>query len=239
MNDLQLHNPLRKGDKNGQVKLVQEWLSLHNEGVAIDGDFGSATETAVKEFQAKVRLPETGVVDSSTFKQLIAPMTKTLVEIPIDGRSLGELVLAYAQQHLKQHPREIGGQNCGPWVRLYMDGNEGQAWAWCAGFTCFCLKQACDTLKQKLPITHSFSCDELAAFAKAKGRLVGKNAIGPGSFFLVRRTSTDWTHTGIVVSLGDETFKTIEGNTNDNSSREGYEVCGRTRSYAKIDFIRI
>ncbi len=238
MRDQQLQKPLRRGDKQGQVKLVQEWLSLHGEHVAIDGDFGPATEAAVKDFQAKSKVEVTGVVDADTFGRLVAPMTAALATIPANGRSLGELVVAYARQHLAQHPREVGGQNRGPWVRLYMDGNEGQQWAWCAGFACFCLQQACDA-PGALPIPPSFSCDSLAASAKAKGKFVSRDKAGPGSFFLVRNTPTDWIHTGIVVSTSDETFKTIEGNTNDDGSREGYEVCARTRGYNKMDFIDI
>ena len=240
MSDQQLQKPLQKGDKQGQVKLVQEWLSLHGEKVAVDGDFGAATEVAVKDFQAKAGVGVTGVVDAGTFGRLVAPMTAALAAIPANGRSLGDLVVAYARQHLAQHPLEVGGQNRGPWVRLYMKGDEGQPFPWCAGFTCFCLKQACDTLREALPITPSFSCDELAASAKAKSRFVGRDNAGPGSFFLVRNTPTDWTHTGIVVSANGETFKTIEGNTNDDGSREGFEVCARTRGFSnKMDFIRI
>ena len=239
MSDLQLQKPLRRGDKQGQVKLVQEWLCLHGEHVVIDGDFGPATEAAVKDFQAKSGVGVTGIVDASIFAQLVRPMTAALAAIPARGRSLGELVVTYAQQHLAQHPLEVGGQNRGPWVRLYMDGNEGQPWAWCAGFAGFCLKRACDTLGEGLPIVPSFSCDSLAASAKAKGKFVGRDKAGPGSFFLVRNTPTDWTHTGIVVSVGGETFKSIEGNTNDDGSREGYEVCARTRGYSNMDFIKI
>lgn len=239
MIDLELQKPLQRGDEQGQVKLVQEWLSLRGEHVAIDGEFGAATEAAVKDFQRKSGLGVTGIIDAGTFGRLVAPMKAALAAIPANGSSLGELVVAYARQHLAQHPREIGGQNRGPWVRLYMKGNEGQPWAWCAGFACFSLKQACDTLGEALPITPSDSCDALAASAKTKGRFAGRDKAGAGSFFLVRNTPTDWTHTGIVVSASGETFKTIEGNTNDDGSREGYEVCARTRGYNKMDFIKI
>jgi hypothetical protein len=65
-----------------------------------------------------------------------------------------------------------------------------------------------------------------------------KAEIRPGSLFLNRRTSTDWDHTGIVVkSVGEEVFLTIEGNTNDDGSREGYQVCQRVRGYEEKDFI--
>jgi hypothetical protein len=172
-------------------------------------------------------------------------MQAALAPISPPGKSLGDLVVAYARQHLKQHPQEIGGQNCGPWVRLYMKGNEGPAWPWCAGFVCFCLKQACDSLGVKMPIVPSFSCDSLAASAKERNRflkeptLADRTKITPGSFFLNRRTPTDWIHTGIVVRTEAEVVQTTEGNTNDEGSREGFEVCARTRGYKSMDFILI
>lgn len=239
MSDLKLTKPLQKGDKKGQVKLIQEWLYLRDEKVVIDNDFGSATESAVRDFQAKSKLPVTGIVDQATFDALISPMTTALAPLPANGKSLGELVVAYARQHLAQHPQEVSGQNAGPWVRLYMAGNEGEQWAWCAGFACFCLKQACDTLNRPLPFKSTFSCDSLAAFAKEKGLFVGIDSISPGSFFLVRRTDTDWTHTGIVTEINGDLIKTIEGNTNDEGSREGFEVCARTRGIKKMDFVKI
>lgn len=46
-------------------------------------------------------------------------------------------------------------------------------------------------------------------------------------------------HTGIVESVDGEKIKTIEGNTNDTGSREGFEVCRRTRKISScIGFIR-
>ena len=71
--DLQLLKPLRRGDKQGQVKLVQEWLCLNGDHVSVDGDFGPATESAVKDFQKKIGgYVATGVVDNATFERLVA-----------------------------------------------------------------------------------------------------------------------------------------------------------------------
>ena len=53
----------------------------------------------------------------------------------------------------------------------------------------------------------------------------------------MRKTPTDWTHTGIVAEIHPEFFRTIEGNTNDDGVREGYEVCTLTRSYTSKDFV--
>ena len=47
-------------------------------------------------------------------------------------------------------------------------------------------------------------------------------------------------HTGIVERIDGDTLYTIEGNTNDEGSREGYEVCRRTRKASKcVGFIHI
>ena len=73
----------------------------------------------------------------------------------------------------------------------------------------------------------------------AAGMGVGPSQLGPGSVFLVRRTPLDWVHTGIIVAASPESFQTIEGNTNDTGSREGYEVCARVRGYAGKDFVLI
>lgn len=245
MGDLVLEKNLKKGSKGKQVKIVQEWLCLHDFNIAIDGDFGPASEHAVKEFQKKAGLLSDGIVGQQTFSVLIKPMTDAVEIIPANGKSLSQMVVAYSKKHLKEHPREIGGQNCGPWVRLYMNGNEGNSWPWCAGFASFILKQACESLNVPLPITTSFSCDTLAANAREKEIFLSENQaadrkqIKPGALFLNRRTSTDWVHTGIVIKAEDEIFHTIEGNTNDEGSREGYEVCQRIRGYKQKDFILI
>jgi hypothetical protein len=242
MSEWDYSGDVKRGDKTAKAKLVQEWLCLQGVGVAIDKDFGPATEAGVKAYQAKRKLPVSGVVDKATFDALVAPMVAAMKPIAAGGKSLGELVVAYAQQHLAQLPREIGGENMGPWVRLYT-GREGKAWAWCAGFTCTCLKQACATLGAPMPFPFTLSCDVLAMNGKSRKRFLpqptpsDRGKAVPGSFFLVRKTSTDWTHTGIVVGHDGNTFRAIEGNTNDSGSREGYEVCARVRGYDKKDFV--
>jgi hypothetical protein len=244
MRDLVFSKEYGKRGKGKKVKLIQEWLCLHGIHLAIDGEFGPATENAVKAFQKKKELTQDGIVGKKTFAALIKPMTDALSPIDGNGKLPGSLVVAYAKQHLRQHPLEIGGQNKGPWVRLYMDGNEGPSWPWCAGFACFILKQAYKTLGLSLSLTPSFSCDSLAASAKSAnlfltGKAAATSRITPGSLFLSRRTSTDWVHTGIVLKAEADFFHAIEGNTNDEGSREGYQVCERIRGYKDKDFILI
>jgi hypothetical protein len=240
---------VKKGNKGDNVKRVQEWLSLRGFGTAIDRDFGPATEHCVKNFQEANHLRVTGIVDQATYDSLISPLKQALKIIPVTpDDKLPNLVLKYAQQHLAQHPLEIGGQNRGPWVRIYLDGNEGTPWAWCAGFVTFILKQACLTLNRPMPIVGSFRCNELAQQAKDKNLFVRSNDItngtvswqtlNPCSIFLVRKDS-HWSHTGFACQPNGDSFATIEGNTNDDGNAEGYEACIRTRSLSQKDFIRI
>lgn len=241
--DLILDREYKRGTDGKKTRLIQEWLILHGFRIVLDGEYGPATEHAVKQFQATNSLPVTGVVDNKTFTLLIQPLTRAMAPIQVvrGVTTFSGLIAAYAIQHLEQHPREVGGQNRGPWVRYYMDGNEGTEWAWCAGFACTVMKQACATLEIPLPIEPDVSCDVLAARAKKAGLFIPEKEAGgkvrPGSFFLVRKSETDWTHVGIVMQAQEEVFSTAEGNSNDEGSREGHEVCELSRGYEGKDFI--
>lgn len=245
MKDLILDRNHKRGDSGEKVRLIQEWLCLHGISIPVDGEYGPATELAVKQFQRKMSQPVDGAVNNNTFTMLIRPLTRAMARIEaVKGHTtLGSLIVAYAMQHLQQSPREVGGQNMGPWVRYYTGGLQGKDYPWCAAFACTVLRQACDTLGIPMPVPDTLSCDVLAFEAKKAGLFVpeaeARGKIGSGSFFLVRRTDSDWTHVGIVVhaQADADAFSTIEGNTNDSGDREGYEVCERARGYEKKDFI--
>lgn len=240
--EVELRTPLQRGNRGMAVRRLQEWLNLRGFGLVVDSDFGPVTAHAVGLFQASARLPVTGQLDQTTSVELVAPMVRVL-QRPRRGRaSLGAMIVDCGMRHLRKRPMETGGQNRGPWVRLYMKGNEGGDWPWCAGFVSFLLEQARQKLGLPMPIAGSFSCDSLAAQAKEAGLFVAERdvipgTIPPGALFLVRRTATDWTHAGVVSSSLPNVFATIEGNTNDEGSREGFEVCARSRGYADKDFI--
>ncbi len=251
-NELNKGNKLiKRGERGKRVKRVQEWLRYHECRTSIDEDFGPATVACVEAFQKKAKLKETGKVDAETWEALINPMRLSL-QIPKNLKRLSpaQVVRKVAQQHLKHHPIEIGGDNKGPWVRLCCEGNDGRAWAWCAGFVSLIMNQAYFYLEKKAPIKGSVSCDTLAAQAKAAGLFVPESDITSGrveweSFggcciFLKRRTSTDWVHAGFALnaegSLKETVFNTIEGNTNDEGSREGFEACMRKRGVGKGDY---
>ena len=246
--ELDFTAPVGQGARGKAARFVQEWLTLNRSAVAIDGHFGPATRAAVAGFQQRNLIRASGAVDASTHDALTAPMRRALA-IPHDlPDDFGAAAVTLARQHLTEHPREAGGPNSGPWVRLYMDGHQGVDWPWCAGFVSLILRQTAAAQGCSLPFPRTYSCDILATNGQCRGLFVsGRNiakdnrphVLQPGTVFLCRRVPGDWVHTGFVTEAGPDSFGTIEGNTNDGGSREGIEVLDRTRGYAKMDFVRL
>lgn len=233
------------------IRKIQSWLNLFSiqnphSGTAtgIDGDFGPATERAVKNFQRIKGLSMTGVVDQAVFDVLCANMTDAF-EKPLTSTNLRDLVIEVAQNHLDNHPYELtieGQSNSGPWVRSYMDGNDGSPWFWCMGFVQAVVDQAAAAMgknfKSLMPPT--YSCDTVGTTGLQKNILTRYNKLRKdtsliklGDIFLVQRSKYDWTHTGIITAVHDEVIETIEGNTNFQGSRNGVAVMKRTRNLMK------
>jgi len=245
----------RINSKGMAVQRIQEWLRFHNFDTVIDADFGPATRQCVKDFQKSRGMNPSGIVNRATWEELVEPMINALESPKIEkNETVGSTIINVATQHLEQGALEIGGDNRGPWVRLYCGGNDGSEWPWCAGFVTLVFQQAYFYRKEKPPITGSVSCDTLAHQATMqdlfiKGDDVKKSKIdwksfGHGCLFLLRKTEGDWIHTGIAFDGAGKSeelvFTTIEGNTNEGGSRNGFKAARRTRSLSKrnYDFIR-
>lgn len=89
---------LKKGDKGENVKILQKALG----GLTVDGDFGTKTEAAVKEFQKSKGLTVDGLVGNATQKALgisfkdesVNDMACNITKIPIT-------------RHITKHNRTI------------------------------------------------------------------------------------------------------------------------------------
>lgn len=247
---------IKQGVKGEFSLRIQEWLHYHEFSTAIDADYGPATATQVRAFQAYHGINSTGTVNRATWDLLVKPMNDALS--PPDASqsdSTATTVAQVAEQHLKQTPIEIGGANRGPWVRLYCGGNDGEQWAWCAGFVSLILQQSCFYLGVRPPFEGSVSCDILKTQADhveqfVKGIDVSKHkeslpADNEAAIFLRRKSKNDWDHTGFIIGsqrVGkDIVLHTIEGNTNNAGSREGIKAMRRTRTLSarggKYDFV--
>ncbi len=239
-------------------RYVQEYLCLLSASIACDGDFGPASEAALKAWRDKAYLAivPTGPVsnveieimrrqcgltkaENPTDADLITVMATTSpnVQACVSPQGFAAHVSDLAELHLTLRPREVGPDNYGPWVRLYMNGTEGLPW--CGGFVQTIWKQAAKLSGQPMPIPLDWGCTNIAHQAIGAGILrrgedLGDKDIPAGSLFLRRKKDEKgvvipgaWEHTGVVVKddRGANVVHTIEGNTNDSGSRNGYEVC--------------
>lgn len=255
---LHVDQTLRRGRRSDTVQLIQEWLCLNDCDVMLDGKYGSATEQAVRDFQGATGvLPTTGEVDAQTFAMLTRPMAEALRPIdPPEGATLGQMVAAYALQHLRSRAREIGGRNRGPWVRLYLHGDQRPrdpqlapaAESWSASFVSTVLAQATDAMGVAPPLEYHASAARMAEEARRRQLFVnGEQArrnprsVPTGSILLLRHEGRRdaWHHAGIVTQALDRFVRTIEGNTAYNISEppSGNEVTRQMRSYGNLDFI--
>lgn len=246
---------LKKGSgatkaEKAAVRRVQEWLNIHDKVTSIDEGFGSSTETQLKSFQISNGRPPTGELDAETWALLTAPMRRALAAADHGAApTLESAVIDVAQRHIAERPVEIGGNNMGPWVRLYMRGLQGEPQKWCAGFVCLLVAQAARDLGIAMPFKRQVGVDALVADAKSSGRFIKEGEVGdpmarksrilPGTLFVVRRTKTDWTHVGIVLALKSTTFDTLEGNTGGDGGTDGANARQGNRGFAGKDFIRL
>jgi peptidoglycan hydrolase-like protein with peptidoglycan-binding domain len=63
---------LSKGANNAAVKAVQTLLNAHGNTLTVDGDFGSATDTAIRSFQTAQHITVDGVVGPQTWQHLLS-----------------------------------------------------------------------------------------------------------------------------------------------------------------------
>lgn len=254
---LQLDATLRRGDRGAFVTRVQEWLCFHQFNVGIDGVFGAATEQGLADFQAASGVAVTGQADPATFALLTRPMAEALRPVvAAAGATLGQTIAACALQHLLPHPVEIGGQNRGPWVRLYLRGLERpkdpklpQGFdAWCAGFATSIIDQAATAMLTPAPLGYHTNVNLLAKAAQSEKRFLRGDKVEPeqipsGSLMLIRKGGRrdEWHHTGVVVQALAEVVRTIEGNSANSADENpsGHEVCRQLRPYGNLDFIVI
>lgn len=138
------------------------------------------------------------------------------------------LEVAQSQVGVQEHPK---GSNKGEQVEKYLSavGLPG-GYSWCMAFVQWCFKEA----SIKFPFV---SAGVLSVWAHT----LSYHTLNPkpGDVFIME-FAHGLGHTGIVESIEGDFIHTIEGNTNDDGSREGYEVARRKRNKSSIlGYIRI
>lgn len=137
------------------------------------------------------------------------------------------LEIAVTQIGQEEVPR---GSNWGSPVKEYL-ASVGIKFAasWCMAFMYWCFKEASTQLN--VPNTAIKTGGVLLAWNKGKQYRVTDPQIGD---VFIMDFGNGLGHTGIIEGIDGDTLHTIEGNSNDTGSREGFEVCRKTRIKSKI-----
>lgn len=157
---------------------------------------------------------------------------------PYELLPLQQAALLVALDELAEGVREET-PNDSPAIRQYLqEANIAEPAPWCAAFVNWCAKQAA----VKKGVESPLEAVELEAYVpsyrqhgEAQGWVVPASEVAPGDLFLLyHRTKGRYAHIGFVHrppsgSTG-RTYKTVEGNTNEEGLREGVAVMARQRT---------
>lgn len=225
---------LKKGDRGTQVRDVQRLLNTRGYPVDIDSQFGPATYKATRAFQSQ-NLDQHGqplVVDGSvgplTWWSLSHPKPDVQPVSAVDytrlsarslgGSKIGRRALTAAIAELKEGAGEVGGNNCGPWVKKYLNParlDEGNSW--CASFVSWCYLQSSGGQQDQMPFAYCPGARALLKEFRAKGWAQEPQSgyqPTPGDIVVWWRVQlAGWQgHVGLVHQVKDGMLYTIEGN---------------------------
>ena len=156
---------------------------------------------------------------------MIDPAKETLQQLSFADRFIS---IARSQIGNEEIPR---GSNWGKHVQKYLDsvGIHFPA-SWCMAFVYWCASEAAKEAQSINPLIKTGGVLRQWNEIPAQFKTTDPHKIVKGSIFIMD-FGKGLGHTGIVEKVNaNGTIGTIEGNTNDTGSREGYEVCRRTRS---------
>lgn len=238
---------LRKGDpKSDSVKALQAQLNLKGCGpIEADGEFGAATDSAVKLFQSRsvdrhgAPLGIDGVVGPTTWEALFGNDTvPSTAPIHQDDPLLAKVVeIAHGEIGVLEVPAYSNG---GPRVNQYLASvGLGTGFSWCAAFAYWCYQQAADSLGVKNPMVKTAGCLDAWNRAPAAGaKRIPSNdpaRVMAGQVFVMDHGG-GLGHMGIVERVDGGNLTTIEGNTGPDGTREGLGVFERkARTIASIN----
>lgn len=227
---------------SASVLAIQKQLNRLGCGpIPEDSAFVAATAAAVELFQARSvdsaghTLSVDGKVGPATWGALFGHDTVTPVTVAASALAQKVIAIAKAEVGTMEDPL---GSNRGPRVDQYLtaaglDPASG-SFPWCAAFVYWCFDQAATSLGVANPATKTAGVHHLWDAAGDRGipRVLAAEAadtpskVQPGMVFVLSESSNTG-HVGLVESVNGVLLTTIEGNTNDNGSREGIGVFER------------
>jgi hypothetical protein len=147
---------------------------------------------------------------------------------------IAALALQIAQGQVGQAERPRGS-NSGPMVDQYLRATGLKpGYPWCQAFVYWCYQQAATTLGISNPVVQTAGVQVCWNLSHARRKLHLHSAIRhpqlvrPGSQFIMLFAG-GLGHTGIVEAVEGQVLHTIEGNSNNTGSREGFAVVRQQR----------
>lgn len=142
--------------------------------------------------------------------------------------------------------------NRGPMVDVYQKAvglklvGKKNGFPWCMAFVYWVFQEAAKRAGCANPVPKTAGvkeCNKIATDPRKvtkKAALLQPDHVVPGMQFILDY-GADGGHTGIVTGVekigNDWCYHTIEGNTNDEGERDGYEVCCRTRKFSNAKLV--
>lgn len=251
---------IKAGEKNGSI--VKALKAMLNDALGLTGDlalsvdnpaFGPKMTQAVMLFQARnvdsqgIPLKTDGEIGSVAWEALFGPES-----VPTSSEANDELLreaLKIAQAECAAGVREVRPPlNRGPRVDEYQArtglklkvGTDG--FAWCACFLYWCFDEVAKRQGRTNPLIKTAGCQHHWNLAKAGGinQITGARAtqkpelVKPGMIFIMAFGGGAG-HTGIIESVQGGFITTIEGNSNNEGSRDGFGVFRLTRKINSIN----
>lgn len=236
---------IKKGSTDKKaVKAIQKRLEEIGLGDFGDsGVFGPKTVQAVKTFQARFGdhngnpLLTDGEVGSITWEALFGAEKVPVAEQPKSAGLAAVIAEAAGQIGVMEEPP---GSNWGPKVKEYLASVDiNFPVAWCAAFLYWCFDKAAADAGKANPLVKTGGVLKHWNSTTAK-KILAKDAadnpalVKPGHIFIMDFGGGAG-HTGLVEAVNGGFITVIEGNTNNNGSREGIGVFRRTRKINSVN----
>lgn len=220
---------LKLGSKGEPIKFLKAKLNDLGYEPQLDPNndvFGEVTETVVKSFQYHNQLRDDGIVGRLSWDRLISPR----VNQPVKSQVLRIRALQIMNTQL--FVREKTGKNDGKEVEAYLKSiGLGAGYPWCQASVYWCYDLAAKQLSMVNPVPKTGGVLECLRQAKAKGYRI---ILDPEQYMQGDQFIMDYGggkgHTGLIEAKVLTNVYTIEGNTNDEGSRDGNGMFERSRA---------
>lgn len=158
-----------------------------------------------------------------------------------DGSLIGSLALLMAVKEYMVGAREVGGNNRGPYVKMYMNGLAEEGSSWCSAFVSYCVHRSMGKYQVKPPFPYHVSAKAFFNDCRTLGYELKDEEPEQGDIvFWYRGDPKGWQgHVGFVVAQDGKSLWTLEGNRNSKVDCFQYSIVDDPEMDKIIGYVRI